>query len=93
MPTWLDPWPLHVNVNVNVPLLIGRYTPKPDSCSAYNTGTYAQKPAMQVLRGSLPVGGQQSALEAQRSSRLEHMVFIGEQVPFTSLNSPTGSVV
>jgi hypothetical protein len=61
---------------------------------AYRTaGTYAQKPAMQLFGSALPIGGQQSASDVQRSSRLEQVCFIGEHVPFGSSNSPAGSDV
>jgi len=61
---------------------------------SYSTGSmYAQKPAMQLFGKALPAGGQQSASVVQRSSRLEQVCFIGEQVPTGSSNSPAGSLV
>jgi len=41
----------------------------------------AQKPAMHLLAGAPPSGGQQSAVVAQRSSRLAHICCGGEHVP------------
>ena len=47
---------------------------RPATSASYSRGgMYAQKPAMQVSCGLLSVGGQQSASETQRSSRLEHI--------------------
>ena len=79
-------------------LTLGRSSGSPSGRNAGNAGqwpgvdhcggvTTAQKPAMHTSGSSGPMAGQQSAVVVQRSSRLAHIIFIGEQVPTGSTSS------